>query len=54
MNEIRARLKYIWYCLVMEDGSWDMGADYYAPFLFSGFWIKDGYAFKTYKEAMES
>jgi hypothetical protein len=51
-HEIKARALYNWYCLIMVDGSWNMGAHLYGGvFPWSGCWVNERGTFKTLMEA---
>ena len=49
--EFWARMKYNFFCLVLEDGTWSMGAVLIgSPFPFAGKWVNTAGVFNTYKE----
>ena len=54
LNDWLARIKYNFFCLVMVDGSWDMGAHLVGSIWpLGGYWWNDRGIFKTYEEAMK-
>lgn len=51
LQELKARIKYNFYCLVMEDGSWDMGAVLWGSMNpLGGKWMNENGVFDTFAE----
>lgn len=51
IDEHKARLKYMFFCLVLTDDSWYMGAE---KLPFGAGWVNEFGYFKTYKSAIEA
>jgi len=53
MKELYARIKYNFFCLVMKDDSWDMGADLCGGvFPLSGQWVNMRGTYDKFKDAV--
>lgn len=53
LAELKARILFNWYCLVMVDGSWDMGAVLWGSLWpLGGVWINERGVYKRLADAV--